>query len=138
MFNRTSGATQRTAVYVSAINFRGLPVPFGCRKGPLFASSGIPGSDPETEVLPEDGALQVKFLFANIKRGIEAAGGSLDDIIKCTFHLRDEAIRQHLNVNWEAAFPDPTSRPARHSLMLHDFPREIAVMAEFLAVLPAN
>ena len=133
-----NGAMQRAAVYVSGISFRGMPVPFGSRKGPLFASSGIPGSDPETEVLPEDGALQVKFLFANIKRGIEAAGGSLDDIIKCTFHLRDEAIRQHLNASWEASFPDPASRPARHTLMLHDFPREIAVMAEFLAVLSPN
>jgi len=131
-------ATQRAAVYVRGISFRGMPVPFGSRKGPLFASSGIPGSDPETEVLPDDGALQVKFLFANIKRGIEAAGGSLEDIIKCTFHLRDEEIRRHLNASWELSFPDPASRPARHTLMLHDFPREIAVMAEFLAVLPAN
>jgi enamine deaminase RidA (YjgF/YER057c/UK114 family) len=138
MSGSANGATQRTAVYVSGISFRGLPVPFGCRKGPLFASSGIPGSDPETEVLPEDGALQIKFLFANIRRGIEAAGGSLEDIIKCTFHLRDEGVRQHLNRSWEASFPDPASRPARHTLMLHDFPREIAVMAEFLAVLPTN
>jgi hypothetical protein len=38
----------------------------------------------------------------------------------------------------EASFPDPASRPARHTLMLHNFQREIAVMAEFLAVLPAN
>jgi 2-iminobutanoate/2-iminopropanoate deaminase len=138
MSKNTNGATQRTAVYVSGINFRGLPVPFGSRKGPLFTSSGIPGSDPETEVFPEDGALQVKFLFANIKRGIEAAGGSLEDIIKCTFYLRDEEIRRHINGSWEAAFPDSASRPARHTLMLHNFPREIAVMAEFLAVLPAS
>lgn len=131
-------ATQRAAVYVSGISFRGMPVPFGSRKGPLFASSGIPGSDPETELLPDDSALQVKFLFANIKRGIEAAGGSLDDIIKCTFHLRDEEIRQHLNAGWEAAFPDPASRPARHTLMLQDFPRDIAVMAEFLAVVSTH
>ena len=138
MAKSTKGAAQRTAVYVSGISFRGLPVPFGSRKGPLFASSGIPGSDPETEVLPEDGALQVKYVFANIKRGIEAAGGSLEDIIKFTFYLRDEDIRQHINKSWEAAFPDAASRPARHTLMLHNFPREIAVMAEFLAVLPAN
>src|ERR1700730_17050541 len=138
MSKSTNGATQRTAVYVSGMSFRGMPFPFGSRKGPLFASSGIPGSDPETELFPEDGALQVKFLFANIKRGIEAAGGSLEDIIKCTFHLRDEEIRQHLNASWEASFPDPASRPARHTLMLHNFPREIAVMAEVLAGLPPN
>lgn len=138
MSKSANGATQRIRCLRQRISFRGLPVPFGSRKGPLFASSGIPGSDPETEALPDDGALQVKFLFANIKRGIEAAGGSLDDIIKCTFHLRDEAIRQHLNRSWEESFPDPASRPARHTLKLHDFPREIAVMAEFLAVLPTN
>ena len=138
MFKGTNRATPRTAVYVSGITFRGMPVPFGSRKGALFASSGIPGSDPETEVLPDEGDLQVKFLFANIKRGIEAAGGSLDDIIKCTFHLRDEEVRRHINGSWEAAFPDTASRPARHTLMINNFPREIAVMAEFLAVLPAD
>src|ERR1700747_1782284 len=119
MSKSTNGAMRRTAVYVSGIGFRG-------RKGPPFASSGIPGSDPETEMLPKDGALQVKFLFANIERGIEAAGGSLEDIIKCAFHLRDEEVRQHLNRSWEeASFPDPASRPARHTLMLHNLPREI-------------
>lgn len=93
MSKSANGATQRIRCLRQRISFRGLPVPFGSRKGPLFAS-GIPGSDPETEALPDDGALQVKFQFANIERGIEAAGGNLDDILKCTFHLRHEAIRQ--------------------------------------------
>ena len=109
MSKSTNGATQRTAVYVSGISFRGMPVPFGSRKGPLFASSGIPGSDPETEVLPEDGALQVKFLFANIKRGIEAAGGSLEDIIiaPSTF-----AMKRFVSISMEAGKRHFRTRPA--------------------------
>jgi len=62
MSNSACGAIPRIAVYVSGISFRGMPVPFGSRKGPLFASSGIPGSDPETGGAPREIAVMAEFL----------------------------------------------------------------------------
>jgi 2-iminobutanoate/2-iminopropanoate deaminase len=132
------GDLQRRSFDISAMTFGGAPVPFGARVGQLFASSGIPGTDPHTGVMPDNDAQQVENLFANIKRGVEASGGSVAQILKCTFHVRDEDVRKHINLHWEAMFPDPANRPARHTLRLQSYPREYAVMAEFLAVVPSG
>ena len=128
----------RTSLYLEGINYRGFPIPFGARSGPIFATSGIPGSDPLTGEVPKNDARQVQNLFANMRRGIEGAGGTVDQILKCTFYIRDETVRLHINSQWEAMFPNPASRPARHTLMLQNHPLETAVMAEFIAVILQN
>ncbi len=74
-------------------------------------------------------------VFAAIRGDIEAAGGTVDDIIKITFWVKDPASqRAALNEEWVKMFPDAAARPARHTLTLPPDSRAL-VQADFTAVL---
>jgi enamine deaminase RidA (YjgF/YER057c/UK114 family) len=69
--------------------FRSLPLSAACRKGNLMFLSGQVSVDPEGNlVAPGNHALQARQAWVNIKSVIEAAGGTLDDIIETlSFHV---------------------------------------------------
>ncbi|MCL6592622.1 MAG: RidA family protein [Alicyclobacillus sp.] len=101
----------------------------------MVYSSGISGMDPETGTIPDDPARQAELMFQNVRRFMEAAGGSPEDIVRVTVYLQDEKYRDLVNQEWVKMFPDPHSRPARHAL--HATLRNGAVMqVELVAVLP--
>ncbi len=104
-----------------SVNFPGFshqnPIPNASRIGNVMMSSVISGVDPGTRNYPATLAGQVGNIFTHIRRAVEAAGGTPDDIIKITFYVRDQAAgRAALNEEWVKMFPDPLSRPARHTL----------------------
>ena len=93
------------------------------------------GVDPGTRNLPPELAKQVSNIFAHIRAAIEAAGGTPDDIIKINFWMKEPSTgRAALNDEWVKMFPDPESRPARHTLLLPAESRAL-VQADFTAVL---
>src|ERR671910_437021 len=68
---------------------------------------------------PIPNASRIGNILKQIKLCVEAAGGTVDDIIKVNFWMKDPATgRKALNGKWSAMFPDPESRPARHTLAL--------------------
>lgn len=106
-----------------SINYPGFkhenPIPNASRIGNIVMSSIISGRDPETATMPPELAAQVTNVFKQIRLCVEAAGGSVDDIIKVNFWMKDPATgRAALNGEWSKMFPDPDSRPARHTLSL--------------------
>lgn len=108
------------------------PIPNACRVGPLVISSVITGSVAPGKY-PESLEEQVANVYAHIRADVEAAGGSVDDIVKINFWLKDPAAqRKALNEGWLRMFPDADSRPARHTHALHSgSPGQ--VQAEFIA-----
>ena len=111
------------------------PIPNACRIGNIVVSSVIGGRNPGTRELPAALGDQVANVFRAIRHDIEAAGGTVDDIIKITFWVKDPVKqRAALNEEWLKMFPDPESRPARHTQPL---PPDSAalVQADFMAVL---
>ena len=95
-----------------SINYPGFkhenPIPNASRIGSILMSSIISGRDPETSKMPPDLADQVTNVFKQIKLCVEAAGGSVDDIIKVNFWMKDPATgRAALNGEWSKMFPDP-------------------------------
>jgi 2-iminobutanoate/2-iminopropanoate deaminase len=111
------------------------PIPNASRIGNIVMSSVIGGTRPGTRELPASLEEQVANVFAHIRHDIEAAGGSVDDIIKITFWVKDPVLqRAALNTEWVKMFPDPQSRPARHTLVLPADNRAL-VQADFTAVL---
>ncbi|MBS0562219.1 MAG: RidA family protein [Proteobacteria bacterium] len=111
------------------------PIPNASRIGNIVVSSVIGGANPGTRDLPPTLEQQVANVFAHIRHDIEAAGGTLDDIIKVTFWVKDPVNqRAALNDEWVKAFPDPEARPARHTLTLPPDSRAL-VQADFMAVL---
>ena len=58
-------------------------------------------------------------IFRHIRAFVEAAGGTVDDIIKINFWMKQPSTgRAALNDEWVKMFPDEESRPARHTLVL--------------------
>lgn len=108
----------------------------GCIIGPFMMSSGIFGMEPETRKTPPDVESQCKLMFANIRRVMEAAGGSVDDIIKVVVWAKDKSFKEAVNKEWVAMFPDEHSRPARHTMLYQGFSGNTLVQCEIAAVLP--
>jgi len=111
------------------------PIPNACRIGNIVMSSVISGSNPGSRELPQTLEQQVANVFGHIRHDIEAAGGTVEDIIKITFWVKDPAKqRAALNEEWVKMFPNPASRPARHTQHLPADSRAM-VQADFMAVL---
>ncbi len=112
----TSGTSmRRTSVYVEGFSHKN-PIPAGCRIGPLLMSGSIQGNDPSTGKPAETIEAQCEYMLANVRRIVEAAGGTTDDIVKLTVWMNDRKQRPALNKPWLEMFPDPNSRPARHTM----------------------
>ena len=111
------------------------PIPSASKRGPFVASGAISGADPDTGVVPPDLDLQCRFMFENVRRVMAAAGGTPDDIIKMTVWITDRSLREILNRHWVAMFPDPHSRPARHTVASSDLTPPMKVQCDLLAVI---
>ena len=123
-----------------SVNFAGFshqnPIPNASRVGNIVMSSVIGGSNPGTRELPPTLAAQTANVFGYIRAAVEAAGGSPEHIVKIDFFVKDPATqREALNAEWVKMFPDPNSRPARHTQPLPPDSRAL-VQASFVAVLP--
>jgi 2-iminobutanoate/2-iminopropanoate deaminase len=111
------------------------PIPNASRIGNIVMSSVIGGSSPGTRTLPPTLDEQLANVFAAIKGDVEAAGGTVDNILKITFYVKDPVKdRPVINNHWVKMFPDPEARPARHSQTLPPDSRAL-VQADFFAVL---
>src|SRR3954466_10682912 len=111
------------------------PIPNASRIGNIVVSSVIGGANQGSRELPPALEQQVANVFTHIRHDIEAAGGSVDDIIKVTFWVKDPTKqRAALNDEWVKMFPDPNARPARHTQPLPADSRAL-VQADFVAVL---
>lgn len=126
--------TRRQSIYVDDFPHAN-PVPAACRIDNMVYSGVIYGRDPATQEVPADMDQQCQLMFAHVRTIIEAAGGSLDDIIKINLSLRDKAHRPKVNPHWEALFPDPATRPARQGYEIA-MSGNIQVQCDFIAVLP--
>lgn len=106
----------RTSITVEGFSHGAQPIPAACRVGPLVMTGGVYGLDPDTgEIAPgvED---QARLTFVQLRRILEAAGGGLEDVARMTFYVKAPEARAAINAEWLKAFPDPASRPARHTL----------------------
>jgi enamine deaminase RidA (YjgF/YER057c/UK114 family) len=111
------------------------PIPNASRIGNMVVSSVIGGANPGTRELPPTLEQQIANVFGYIRSDIEAAGGTVDDIIKVTFWVKDPAKqRTALNDQWVRMFPDPAARPARHTQSLPADSHAL-IQADFIAVL---
>ena len=52
----------------------------------------------------------------NIRRFMDAAGGTIDDIVHIQLFLKDFKHRDAVDVEWLKMFPDEDNRPSRHAV----------------------
>ena len=91
------------------------PIPGASRLGPLLVSSVIAGRDPGASTVPDSAEAQYANLFHHIGQYLAAAGGDWRHVARITFFVPDIAFRDACNPIWVEHFPDPASRPARHT-----------------------
>jgi 2-iminobutanoate/2-iminopropanoate deaminase len=108
------------------------PIPLGARVGPLICSSGISGKDPATGQLPASSAEQVRLAFANMDALLAAGGATLAHVAKLHITVHDNAVRDAINNEWLARFPDPQDRPARH-IVVHALQHGMVLQLEVTA-----
>jgi len=105
----------RTSVYIEGFSHKN-PIPAACRIGPLLESGSVLGTDPATGKPAATIEAQCRFMLENVRRIVEAGGGTVGDIVKVTVWMKDRNQRPALNAPWLEMFPDPATRPARHAI----------------------
>lgn len=126
--------SRRRSIDIPGLSHGPNPIPQAAVVGNLLVSGGVMGMEPGNHEMPADLPTQCRLMFANIRRIMEAAGGSTEDIVKLTVFLKPGLPRDALNQEWVAMFPDPASRPARHTLV-YDLPMGMLIQCEIIALL---
>jgi reactive intermediate/imine deaminase len=103
------------------------------RAGDTVYLSGQIGLDPGTGTLRDGIEAQTRQVFANLKAVAEAAGGSLDQIVKLTVLLADLADFARVNEIMAAQFRQPY--PARATYQVAALPRGARIEVEAVLVL---
>jgi len=104
------------------------PIPTATRIGPLIESSIIPPYNAGVRELPTTIEEQIANLFLHMGNALNQAGASWEHMLKVTFFVVDPSdAKAALNDPWVEVFPDPESRPSRHTMaVLDDGPVKIS------------
>lgn len=124
---------KRRAIYVEGFGHKN-PIPAASRVGNVVASGIIYGLDIATGKPAPTLDEQAKLMFQHLKTVVEAAGGTLDDIVKLNVWLADRSKREAVNREWLVMFPDPATRPARQAMQA-EMTTGVLVQCDFLAVI---
>jgi 2-iminobutanoate/2-iminopropanoate deaminase len=105
------------------------------RIGDFIFASGQLGLNPETmEIVPGGVEAETRQSLTNLKHVLEAAGTSLDNVVKTTVFLSDIANFVRMNEVYAEFFTnDP---PARSTVGVAALPRNGAVEIELVAYVP--
>ena len=103
------------------------------RIGDLVFTAGQTALDPQTnELVPGGIQAETRQVLTNIKNVLEAAGTSLEQVVKTTVFLRDMNDFAQMNSVYAEFFPQ--NYPARTTVQVVAVPRGGAVEIEVVAV----
>lgn len=114
----TDDAPQAIGTYSQAVNHQGL----------VFVSGQTPLVPATMEMVEGGIEEQIHQVFKNISAICEAAGGSLNDIVKLTVYLTDMANFPHVNTIMAMYFDTPY--PARAAVGVRALPKNADVEME--------
>jgi 2-iminobutanoate/2-iminopropanoate deaminase len=119
----TDGAPRAIGPYAQAV-----------RAGDWLYCAGQIGLDPATgEMCSADVAEQTRRVILNLKAVIEAAGGTLANVVKTTVYLHE--LRHYPQVNEIYAEYFSADPPARAAVQVEALPREALVEIDAVAYL---
>lgn len=123
----------RRIIEVPGLGHGTMPIPLAAVVGGLLATGGVSGTDPATGQRPDALDAEVAQVFANLRAILAAAGMGPESVLKITFSVLDRSVRDLINTEWVAMFPDEHDRPARHTVV-NQLPASMRVQAEMLAI----
>lgn len=100
-------------------------------EGWVYCSGQIPLDPHSGELVQGDVGAQTEQVFRNLKAVLEAAGASLQRVVKTTVFLADMGDFQAMNQVYAAHFGE--HRPARATVQAAGLPRNVAVEIECVA-----
>ncbi|MBI2973569.1 MAG: RidA family protein [Armatimonadetes bacterium] len=119
---KTDAAPQAIGPYSQAIKANGF----------LFLSGQI-SLDPRTgQMVGQDIKTQTKRVMENIKAVLEAAGSSLEKVVKCTVFLRDMNDFGPMNEEYGSYFKELP--PARTTVQVAKLPRDALMEVDVIAM----
>lgn len=102
----------------------------------LLFTAGQIALDPVTmTVVPGDVAAQTEQVMMNLAAICEAAGASLQDVVKTTVFLQEMSDFQAMNEVYARHFGE--NRPARSTVSVRGLPRDVRVEIEAIVRLPS-
>ena len=97
----------------------------------LIYTSGVIPVDPTTGEIPEGSVAQANQAFANMKNLVEAAGSSMDKVIKTTVFIKEMNDFAAINEVYAKFFPKPY--PARSCVEVARLPKDVMLEIEVIA-----
>ncbi len=108
------------------------PYSAAVRVGNFVYTAGQIGIDPATGELVSGGIeAETRQVLTNLKHVLEAAGSSLDNVVKTTVFLRDINDFARMNAVYAEFFPE--NPPARSAVQAAALPKGVAVEIEAVA-----
>ena len=89
------------------------PIPGASLVGPMLTSGTVPAFDPGERTVPDSFDEQIANVFTHVLALLDAAGGTLDDVLRIDFVVAPGIEKSACNPAYLAHFPDESSRPAR-------------------------
>lgn len=96
----------------------------------LFCSGQLP-IDPATGDMLADIKAQTRQSLSNVKAILEAAGTSMENVVKSTVFLADMSLFGPMNEVYARTFSEPF--PARSAVAVRELPKQVLVEIEVIA-----
>ncbi|HLY66514.1 MAG TPA: RidA family protein [Chloroflexota bacterium] len=106
---------KREVIHVPGLGHGAQPIPLAVKVGSTLYTGSISGTDPATGKISSDADQQMVQAFKNLATVVKAAGGDMSGIAKVEARISDMSLRDLLNREWTATFPNPEDRPIRHT-----------------------
>ena len=100
--------------------------------GFVFCSGQIPANPSTGEILTGSITEQTRQCLSNVKGVIEAAGSSLEKVVKVTVFLRDMDDFGEMNAEYSKWFTD--NPPARAAVQVARLPKDVGIEIEAIAI----
>jgi 2-iminobutanoate/2-iminopropanoate deaminase len=124
----------RTQIETSAAPPASGPYSQAIRAANLIFVAGQLGADPATGELADGAAAQANRALRNLTAVLDAAGASLDRVVKTTVFLSDMANFAAVNEVYARHFSTPY--PARSTFAVRELPRGGLIEIEAIALVP--
>ena len=116
-------AKRRTALNIPGRD-RSAPINDGVKIGNMVFSSALDPMDMDTGKRLRDPAKQAEVLFDNIRKFMQQAGGSIDDIAYVKLYLKEGQSRAPFDAEWNKMFPEQRRPPGSPSAVSSAGPRD--------------
>ena len=102
----------------------------------VYLSGQIPLIPETMEVISEDFAEQAQQVFKNLVAVCEAAGGSINDMVKVNIFMTDLSNFAKVNEIMSQYFVEPY--PARAAIQVSKLPKDVAIEIDGVMELPST